>query len=233
MSSQDLRCDPDAEQVVQYLYENPKFFHAFPELLNILQVPHPTTGHEVSLLERQIWNLRQQKQALQIEIDALKEIAGENGRLLQKVQGLGLALMQAETSQAAVEVVYQQMKQEFAVPYVALFSWDLPNQQLEGLHQLGMSQTWLQTLRANLQLDRPTCGELEPQWQKGLFPQVQASIVSICLLPLGKEQVWGLLALGSDGRRFHSDQDTYFLKIMGQMITARLEHLFIDDKSGG
>lgn len=215
-----------AEDVIAYLCQNPQFFYDVPELLNELSVPHPKTGHEISLLERQVFNLRQQKEALQIEIEMLKDIAGENGRLLQKVQGFTIALMRAEDAQQAVETIYQQMKEIFSVPYVALFSWEMPRQQLAGLHQLGMSQAWLNTLKETLQPDSPVCGGLEAQWQKGLFPQVHNPIVSVSIIPLGQSRVWGLLALGSDTNRFHADQGTYFLKIMGQMMTARLERLF-------
>jgi len=35
-----------------------------------------------------------------------------------------------------------------------------------------------------------------------------------------------VLPLGSTSERFHSDLGTYFLKIMAEMVTARLQHLF-------
>ena len=215
-----------AEEVIEYLYQNPLFFHAVPELLNAMRVPHPTTGHEISLLERQVLSLRQQKETLETEIEMLTHIAGENVHLLQKVRAFIAELMRAQNEQQAVEVIYQQMTSEFAVPHVALFSWEIPQQQTAGLHQLGMSPQWLSTLREILQPQRPVCGGVEAHWQKGLFPQVQQPIASTCLIPLGEDRVWGVLALGSEENRFAEDQGTYFLAIMGEMITARLERLF-------
>ena len=216
-----------AEEVADYLYHNREFFHVFPELLNELSVPHPKLGGEISLLERQVWNLRQQKEALQQQIEALTEVAGENGVLLQKVQQFGLALMRTQDETEAVAEVVRQMKEVFGVPFVALFSWEVPSCQVEGLHQLGLSQAWLKALKETLQPEHPVCGGLEDHWRKGLFPQVETEVRSTCLLPLGRERVWGVLALGSDEEtRFHAEQGTYFLTLMGQMVSAKLASLF-------
>jgi uncharacterized protein YigA (DUF484 family) len=215
-----------AEDVAEYLNQNRQFFHIFPELLTEMSVPHPKSGSEVSLLERQVHNLREQRDALQLEIAMLKDIAGENGALFQKVQAFTEALMRAKDVQQAVDTVYQQMSEAFNVPYVTLFSWEVPSEQVGGLHQLGMSLTWLNTLKETLQPQVPMCGVVEAEWQKGLFPLVTELVKSTCIIPLGTDRVWGVLALGSDNERFHSDQGTYFLKIMGAMITARLDRLF-------
>ncbi len=56
--------DIHAEDVANYLNRNREFFHVFPNLLNELSIPHPKSGQEVSLLERQVFQLREQRDSL-------------------------------------------------------------------------------------------------------------------------------------------------------------------------
>lgn len=220
-----------AEEVADYLNKNPTFFHVFPNLLDSLSIPHPKTGDAVSLLERQVHRLREQKEALQVEVDTMVDIAGENGQLFQKVQNFTRALMATQTAQQAMDCIYQQMQDEFVVDQVAAVSWEVPNTSLHGLTQLGISQTWSTAMKSTLDLGKPVCGLVENDWQKGLF-QTTEPMQSICLLPLGNaenDKVWGVLALGSTTDRFHPDLGTYFLKMMAELISAKLNHLFVQN----
>lgn len=217
--------DIHAEDVANYLNQNREFFHVFPNLLDELSIPHPKTGKEISLLERQVFQLRDQRDALQVEVDTLKDIAGENGKLLHKVYDFGFALMRAQTEQASVDAVYEVMQSIFDVEQVSLMSWELPSQSLQGMNQLGISQTWSEAMKNTLSVGKPVCGLLENEWQKGLF-STSDPMQSVCLIPLGSNRVWGVLALGSTTNRFQPDLGTYFLKVMGEMVTARLDHLF-------
>lgn len=219
--------DIHEEDVANFLNRNREFFHVFPNLLDELSIPHPETGKAVSLLERQIYQLRKQRDELQVEVDTLINIAGENGQLFHKVKEFTKSLMACRTEQAAVNCIIQEMRQGFDVEEVALVSWEVPSHSLHGITQLGISQTWVETLKATLQPQEPACGLLEDEWQKGLFHSHEP-MQSVCLLPLGEKRVWGVLALGSTTDRFHPNLGTYFLKIMAEMVTARLCHLFND-----
>ncbi len=217
-----------AEEVADYLSRNPKFFHVFPNLLDSLSIPHPKTGQAVSLLERQVHQLREQKESLQIEVDTMVDIAGENGQLFHKVQAFTRAMVATQSEQAAVDCIYEQMKNEFLVDQIAMLSWDVPSTSLHGLSQLGVSQSWSNAMKSTLSFGKPVCGLVENDWQKGLF-QTHEPMQSICLLPLGDEssnRVWGVLALGSKTDRFHPDLGTYFLAMMAELVSARLNHLF-------
>lgn len=217
-----------AEEVANYLSHNPKFFHIFPDLLDDLSIPHPKSGQAVSLLERQVFQLREQRDSLKVEVDTMMDIAGDNGQLFHKVQEFTKALVAAENDQQSVSCIYQQMQDNFAVDQVAMFSWDVPKISLNGISQLGISQTWSSAMKSSLETATPVCGLVENEWQKGLF-QCDECMQSVCLLPLGEEKtgkVWGVLALGSTTDRFHPDLGTYFLKMMAELVSARLNHLF-------
>ena len=217
-----------ADEVADYLNKNPKFFHAFPNLLDSLSVPHPKSGQAISLIERQIQHLREQKESLQVEVDTIKDIAGENGQLFQKIQTFTRHIVATQTEQQAVDAVYTQMQKLFDVDQVAMLSWEVPNTSLNGLSQLGFSQAWASAMKSTLLFGKPVCGMVENDWQKGLF-QTPEAMQSIALLPLGDEnsgRVWGVLALGSKCDRFSPDLGTYFLAMMAEMVSARLNHLF-------
>jgi hypothetical protein len=219
------RDDIHAEHVANYLAHNPEFFHVFPNLLDHLSIPHPESGKAVSLLERQVWQLREQKERLQDEVDSLVSIAGDNGLLLQKVQQLTRQMMVADTEQEAVDVIYQQMKDVFKIEYVTLVTWEVPKIGVAGMSQLGVRQDWVKTLKQTLQPGKPVCGLIEQKWKSGLF-HGESDVHSLCCLPLGWDRVWGVLALGSPTDRFQPDLGTYFLKVMAELITARLNRLF-------
>lgn len=217
--------DIHAEDVAEFLNRNREFFHVFPSLLNDLSIPHPKTGQEVSLLERQVYQLREQRDHLKVEVDTLKDIAGENGILLNKVYQFCQTLLAATDDQAAVDAIYHAMQTIFKVEAIALISWELPKTPLTGMTQLGLSAAWSNSLKATLQVDKPRCGLLEAQWQKGLF-QTDQPMQSVCIMPLGQKTVWGALALGATTDRFNPELGTYFLKVMGQMMSSRLQRLF-------
>ncbi len=217
--------DIHAEDVAEFLNRNREFFHVFPNLLNDLSIPHPKTGKEISLLERQVYQLREQRDHLKVEVETLKDIAGENGILLHKVYQFCEALLAADSDQAAVDVIYHVMQTTFNVEAISLISWDLPDLPLKGITQLGLTAAWSNSLKATLEVAKPRCGLLEAQWQKGLF-QTDKPMQSVCVIPLGIQSVWGALALGATTDRFNPELGTYFLKVMGQMISARLQRLF-------
>jgi uncharacterized protein YigA (DUF484 family) len=214
-----------AEDVANYFNQNREFFHVFPDLLDNLSIPHPKTGKAISLLEHQVFQLREQRDRLQIEIDALKDMAGENGELLRKVYQLSNYLLAAETEQEAVNVIYETMENLFEVEYIALVSWDVPKQNVNGITQLGLSQGWVSTLKSALVPKKPACGLLENEWQNGLF-HTKDKMESVCLLPLGDHKIWGVLALGATSNRFTPDLGTYFLEMMADMVTERFKRLF-------
>ena len=214
-----------AEDIANYLDKNRTFFHVFPNLLDELSLPHPKSGKAVSLLERQVYQLREQRDGLQVEVDGLMDVAGENSLLFQKVQDFTKALMATQTDQQAVDCIYDYMGGLFEVDYISLVTWDVPKISLRGVSQLGVSQTWSETLKSRMRVNQPACGLLEKEWQNGLF-HTQDPMTSVCVLPLGTDDVWGVLALGSQTERFHPSLGTYFLKMMAELVTAKMNHLF-------
>ena len=213
-------------QVEQYLRQNPRFFEGREDLLSEMLLSHPQTGKTVSLLERQLAVLRSKSDSYESQVNEFIGHASANTQIFEKIQSFSAALMRNQTDQEAVDCIYQQMQLLFSVDESSLHSFDLPNQSLDGLKQLGVNQRWANALATTLKADRPVCGAIEHEWRQGLFYQYD-SIASVCLIPLGEQSVWGVLALGSLDLKY-SGSETLFLKFIGQMVTAKLSHLFTE-----
>ena len=62
-----------AEDVAQYLQENPQFFDAYAEMLSEIAIPHPYGGRTVSLSERQMLTLREKNKGLEKKLHEMLE----------------------------------------------------------------------------------------------------------------------------------------------------------------
>lgn len=216
----------NALQVVEYLQENPDFFARHPHLLDDLQLPH-LHGGSVSLVERQLQQFRQQRDVLQSEFSSMLDIAGENSSLFEKVMQFNLTLMATQNEEQALQQMEKQLQKLFAVDCVKLYSFEMPKRSVAGIQQLGMSSRWSRMLESLLQPRTPFCGALEKDWREGLFAD-NGQVSSACMLPLGEERVWGVLALGRYDLGYENDFGHFFLRLIAQMVTAKLSGVFED-----
>src|SRR5574340_244429 len=73
-----------AEDVAQYLQDNPQFFEGYTDLLTQIALPHPHGGRTISLSERQMVALREKNKELEKKLQELIEFARENDALQHK-----------------------------------------------------------------------------------------------------------------------------------------------------
>ena len=81
-----------AEQVSQYLVENPDFFIQHPSILEALQIPHLQKG-SVSLVELQSEQLRKKVRLLNYKLSQLISIAKQNEKIYRAYADLNLRLL--------------------------------------------------------------------------------------------------------------------------------------------
>lgn len=210
--------------IANYLSRNPAFFVDRESLLENLSLTHPETGEAVSLVHRQLSVLRDKKTDFENKVNLYLDHANLNTQIFSKIQQFTADLMRAKSDQEAVDIIYRQMQLLFSVDETSIHSFVLPYKSVDGIKQLGMSQRWAQALASTVRPNRPLCGQVDAEWRNGLFYQ-HKNVASMCIIPLGEKSVWGLVALGSLDLKFNDD-DTLFLKFLGSMITAKLEHLF-------
>ena len=74
-----------ADQVAEFLRQNPGFFENHVDVLMNLQIPHPHGGRTVSISERQILALRDKTRQLESKLREIIEFGEENDAIGEKI----------------------------------------------------------------------------------------------------------------------------------------------------
>src|SRR5688572_7942630 len=114
-----------AEQVAEFLRQNPGFFENNVDLLVNLQIPHPHGGRAVSIGERQLVAVREKAKILEDKLRELIQFGEENDAVGAKVHRLCCRLIDAPSLDAALDTLYLDLLDHFAVPHVAVRLWNV------------------------------------------------------------------------------------------------------------
>jgi len=209
------------EDVADYLKRNPGFFEQYADLMAQIFLPHPHGGRAISLAERQMLSLREKNRAVEAKLAELIAFGEENDAIGEKVHRLAVGLVAAETFQAVIHLVNFHLRDDFAVPHVALRLWDKP----EGVADLPEFAAVSEELQVFAEtLGRPCCGSTAGFGTASWFGELAPHIRSQALIALrnGGGTI-GLIALGSEeGARFHADMGTLHLERLGELVSAAL-----------
>src|SRR5882762_1314870 len=113
----------NADDLARFLRANPQFFDQNPELLETIHVPHPYGGRAIPLAERQTVALREKAKLLEGRLAELIQFGEENDAISEKVHRLAVALVGARDFPALTRSLYFHLREDFAVPHVALRVW--------------------------------------------------------------------------------------------------------------
>lgn len=217
----------DEERIERYLSLNPDFFERHQPLLARMRLPHMRTGSTVSLVERQVEVLREQKSDADRRLAEFVSVARANDQLADRIHRFTRRLLRAGSPLAALTQLEASLREDFdAFHSVLLLTAEIPS--LDGNHEpflrkLPADDANMRTFEALLATGKPRCGQVRDSQRDFLFGPEAASIGSVALVPLGEAGSIGLLALGSAEReRFHPGMSTEFLKRMGELITDAL-----------
>jgi uncharacterized protein YigA (DUF484 family) len=209
---------PESRQVLQYLREHPEFFDTHAEALAEIFVPHPHGGRAIPIAERQMVTLRDKNRALEDKLLELVQYGQENDAIIARLHRLALAVMDARSLDALLAALYFNLREDFAVPHVALRLW------AEGA------------------LSHPEFGPLSPEarvfaeslaapyishhamFESALwFGEDDLPLHSFAYVGLGVQQPFGMLVLASeDERRFYPEMGTVHLQRLGELASAAL-----------
>src|SRR5208282_2732040 len=112
-----------AEDVAQFLQDNPQFFDTYAEMLAEIAIPHPYGGRTVSLSERQMLTLREKNKDLEKKLHEMLDFAKENDVLQNKIHQFTLALFGTHDLMGLQDLVAHNLRDIFVVPHVALHVW--------------------------------------------------------------------------------------------------------------
>ena len=209
----------NTDDVAQFLRTHPQFFDQHPELLESILVPHPHGGRAIALSERQMLGLREKVKLLEGKLGELVQFAEENDAISEKVHRLSLALLAARDFASTVQALYFHLREDFAVPHVALRVWGktLPDGAPEGSPVEDGLRDTVEALGA------PQCGPAAGSPFLPWFREAQDHVRSVALVPLGQTRSFGLLAFGSeDPQRFYVEMGTLFLRRIGELVAGAL-----------
>jgi uncharacterized protein YigA (DUF484 family) len=211
------------EDVARYLRTHPQFFDQHPELLEAINVPHPYGGRAIPLAERQMLAVREKLKLLEGKLAELIHFGEDNDAISEKVHRLAVALAAARDFPALARSLYFHLREDFAVPHVALRVWgkSVPAD-FEEAQAVDETQR-----RHAADMGGPQCGAAAGNPFVPWFGEAAEHVRSVALVPLGQTGVFGLLALGSeDAKRFFPDMGTLYLRRIGELcaaaVTARL-----------
>jgi hypothetical protein len=207
------------EEVAGYLKDHPEFFEQYAELLAEIYIPHPHGGRAIPISERQILTLRERNRQIESKLREVIQFGEENDAIGDKVHRLSMALLAATELRGVLNAVYLNLREDFAVPHVALRLWRGGNR--GDLPEFGPVSAAARDFAAGLA--GPSCSGHALVDTAGLFGEAGAHLRSFSYVPLRDGDTFGLLALGSeDPHRFYPEMGTVFLKRLGDLIGAAI-----------
>ena len=228
MSSQDHKAkDTEFEHdMVRYLRDHPAFFEEHQDVLAGMLLTHES-GSAVSLIERQVQILREQKEEQKRKLQSLISTAHNNEKLNNNVNTLILELLDADSLDEVLSVIEQRIRADFEADAIVVKLLASGNKILKEHEELTAWQQPALAIGEKVMTARqPVCGSFNTEQMQALFDD--ADIQSAGIVPLAKDEnsknCYGIIAIGSyDPQRFRADMGTLFLSLLGQVLTRILK----------
>ena len=219
----------DEERIERYLSLNPDFFERHQPLLARMRLPHMRTGSTVSLVERQVEVLREQKTDADrrlAEFVARRARQRHTRRTHPSLHAPPAA--RANRGRGARRARSQPARRlrRVSLRAAAHRAHCLAGHGRSSSRSCASSRPTTPTSARSKRCSPPAsrvAARCATRSAISCSAPRAASIGSVALVPLGENGTLGLLALGSAEReRFHPGMSTEFLKRMGELITDAL-----------
>ena len=210
-----------AEQVAEFLRQNPGFFETHVDVLMNLQIPHPHGGRAVSIGERQLVAVREKSKLLEDKLRELIQFGEENDSVGEKVHRLACRLIEATSLDAALDTLYLDLLDHFAVPHVAVRLWRVAEENPDTKEFAAVASEMREFVE---RMTAPYCGNHAVYESQAWFGESAAHLKSFALVPLARDGLtFGVVALASeDPRRFYPEMGTLHLGRIGELISHAL-----------
>lgn len=209
-----------SEDVAQYLEGHPEFFEEYADLLASIYVPHPHGGRAIPISERQIVTLREKNKLLEDKLRDLIRFGEENDALGDKIHRLALALLSATGLQSLIHLLNFNLREDFAVPHVALRLWREGGAN-PAVPEFAPTSADVHSIAESLA--HPYCGHHAADEVKAWFGEDAPHLRSFALAALRHDKTFGLLVMASeDLQRFYPEMGTLYVKRLGELASAAL-----------
>ncbi len=214
----------DEDDIRDFLVQHPDYFQRNPELLSLLQVPHPS-GAAVSLVERQVSVLRERNVDLRHRLRDLGSTAKDNDQLFADTRQLVLGLLTAGNLEELERALLNVLREKFDIEYASFMLFEeafpedvplrrIPESQLKG------------RLAALLSNGLAGCGALRADEFEFLFPGARmVGSAAIAVLELEGRPL-GVIAVGSSNAgHYDSNMGTLFLEFAAEVLARLLPRM--------
>jgi len=211
----------NADQVAEFLRQNPGFFENHVDILMNLQVPHPHGGRAVSISERQLIAVREKAKLLEEKLRELIQFGEENDALGEKVHRLACRLMDAPSLDATLDTLYLDFLDHFAVPHVAVRLWNVAEENPDTKEFAPVAAEMREFVE---RMTAPYCGHHAVYESQSWFGEAAPHVKSFALIALANDGVpFGVVALASeDPKRFYPEMGTLYLARIGDLVSHAL-----------
>lgn len=211
----------NADQVAEFLRQNPGFFESHADILVNLQVPHPHGGRAVSISERQLLAVREKSRLVEDKLRELIQFGEENDALSDKVHRLACRLIDAPSLDATLDTLYLDLLDHFAVPHVAVRLWNVAEENPETREFAAVGAELRQFVE---QMTAPYCGQHAVYESQAWFGEAAPHVKSFAMVRLASDhRAFGVVALASeDPRRFYPEMGTLYLARIGELVSHAL-----------
>ena len=219
-----IRSIANEQAIVEYLEQNPDFFDRHANLLSKLELSHES-GTAISLIERQVFILRDKNQRLENKLFELVSLARENEQLSRNILQLVVNLLWSDDLESLLSSVVDAMRHEFQLDYasVHLLTDDISLCEKMPQWYTHTDDEQYQSIRSAVESDRPLCGRLNKQQIACMFTEEHADIESAALIPLVCGANTGFIGLGGQSPdRFTPAMATNFLTQIGELVSAAI-----------
>ena len=210
-----------AEEVAEFLRQNPGFFENHVDVLMNLQIPHPHGGRAVSIGERQLVALREKSKLLEDKLRELIQFGEENDAVGGKVHRLSCRLIEATSLDAALDTLYLDLLDHFAVPHVAVRLWNVAEENPETKE---FSPVAAEVREFVEKMQAPYCGGHAVYENQAWFGEAAPHLKSFALVRMERDGLtFGVVALASeDPQRFYAEMGTLYLARIGELMSHAL-----------
>jgi hypothetical protein len=210
-----------AQEVAEFLRQNPGFFENHVDVLMNLQIPHPHGGRAVSIGERQLVALREKSKLLEDKLRELIQFGEENDAVGGKVHRLCCRLIEAPSLDAALDTLYLDLLDHFAVPHVAVRLWNVAEENPETKEFSAVASEMREFVE---KMQAPYCGGHAVYESQAWFGEAAPHLKSFALVRLERDGLtFGVVALASeDPQRFYAEMGTLYLARIGELMSHAL-----------
>lgn len=211
------------DAVGRFLEDNPDYFSRNPQLLQQLEIPHPETGRAISLIERQVLSLREDKAGLEAQLRQLIDNATRNDVLAGQLHRFTLQLMQATNLDLALDAIQQFLESTLNLNHAFVRLEVAPPESTERTDFVSADNKVMKKLADRVRKGEAQSGvRLSDEESAELFFSTYAG--SIALVPIRESRFLGTLILASDDpKRFANGMATTYLNRIGELMAVTVE----------